>query len=200
MAYFDTIKSEVISQMALIVPVCMSFVFRKSIDLVSVVYVGMLGPRYLAASGLATVTANVTGNSMIIGLAGALSTQCSQLSGSKNDKLINVILPRAILIVFIVINVPVSIIWFRSEAILTTLGQSQQLANDSSIFLLWLLPGVWALTCSTCIQNWLHSQSKTKFVLIITVITALLHPLFCYLFIFQFSLGFRGNNDYVFNS
>ncbi|KAJ1432751.1 hypothetical protein B484DRAFT_394827, partial [Ochromonadaceae sp. CCMP2298] len=66
-------------------PIILSFVCRKSVDVISVVAVGHLGPHYLASAGLASVTANVTGNSMVMGLSGALSTLCSQANGA-NDK------------------------------------------------------------------------------------------------------------------
>eukprot|EP01032_Pedospumella_encystans_P035188 gene35188-39802_t len=50
-------------------PVISAFVLRKVVMITSVVAVGHLGAHYLAAAGLASVTANVTGNSMVIGLS-----------------------------------------------------------------------------------------------------------------------------------
>ena len=189
---FEEWRKEILCQLSLILPVCFSFIFRKSIDLVSVIFVGHLGAQYLAASGLATVTANVTGNSMVIGFAGALSTQCSQLFSTKNELAINTVLPRAILIVCCVVTLPVSILWLQSRSILQGLGQSEQLAINAGYFLVWLIPGIWAFTFSMCIQNWLHAQSKTKLVLLVTIVTALLHPCFCYVLIYTWNYGYIG--------
>ena len=62
---------EIFLQIKLTLPVVLTLTLRKSIDIVPVIFVGHLGMQYLSAAGLATVTANVTGNSVLIGLAGA---------------------------------------------------------------------------------------------------------------------------------
>ena len=190
--YTQKCLEEIKIQCKLILPICATFILRKSIDIVSVIFVGLLGPRYLSASGLATVTANVTGNSLIIGFAGALSTQCSQLLSTKNDNIINTLLLRAICIIVVIVNLPVSLMWLLSQPILLALGQSQLLATDASLFLKYLIPGLLFFSMSICIQNWLHSQSKTKLVLFVTVIVAIIHPINCYVFVFTFKLGYLG--------
>ena len=78
-------KAEVIAQIRLAAPVCCTFLMRKSVDIVSVMFVGRLGSHYLSAAGIAAVTSNVSGNSMIVGLAGALSTICSQVIAHLTD-------------------------------------------------------------------------------------------------------------------
>jgi Na+-driven multidrug efflux pump len=60
-------RSEVITQIKLALPVVSTFIMRKSVDIVSVMFVGRLGSHYLSAAGIAAVTSNVTGNSMILG-------------------------------------------------------------------------------------------------------------------------------------
>ena len=71
-------------QLALAIPVSWTFIMRKSVDVVAVMYVGHLGKHYLAAAGIASVTANVTGFSMLIGFGGALSTLCGWAKGAKD--------------------------------------------------------------------------------------------------------------------
>ena len=194
MGILNAIKKEVQGQINLILPMCFTFLLRKSIDIISVIFVGHLGSRYLSASGLATVTANVTGNSMIIGLAGALSTICSQLYGAKtkSNRAINIVLPRSILIICTVVTIPVSLLWFHGTQVLLLFGQQHQISSDAGDFLIRLIPGLWALTFSNCIQNWLYSQSKTTFVLGVTIVVALCHPVFCYVFIYKLNYGYIG--------
>jgi MATE family multidrug resistance protein len=174
------------------VPVCLTFVMRKSVDIVSVIFVGHLGSHYLSAAGLASVTQNVTGNSLIIGLAGALSTLCSQAYGAKDFVELGLWLQRALIILWCTICVPVTILWLFSRTIFEHLGQQSDISYSSSRYLISLTPGLWAMSVSVCLQNWLHSQSNTRAIAIITFLLAVLHPAICYLYIFVLNFGYLG--------
>ena len=116
-------KEEVLAQIQLAFPVCCTFVMRKSVDMISVMFVGHLGRHYLSAAGIASVTANVTGNSMVFGLAGALSTICSQSFGSKDMRTFNAAPQKAILILATFICMPISLLWWNSAPVMIALGQ-----------------------------------------------------------------------------
>ena len=58
---------EIGEQLHLVWPVWLTLICRKSVDIMPIIFVGRLGASYLSAAGLATVTANVTGYSMLIG-------------------------------------------------------------------------------------------------------------------------------------
>ena len=60
------------------------------------------------------------------------------------------------------------------------------------MYLRVLIPSLWSLALSICIQNWLHAQSKTRAIAIITLVVATFHPIWCYLYIYHFSLGYLG--------
>ena len=116
-------RAEIMAQMSLAFPVCCTFVMRKSVDIVSVMFVGRLGPHYLSAAGIAAVTSNVSGNSMIVGLAGALSTICSQAYGSKDMVSFSLAPQRAVLILAVVVCAPISVLWWYSAPVMVALGQ-----------------------------------------------------------------------------
>lgn len=124
-------RAEILAQIQIAFPVCCTFVLRKSVDIVSLIYVGHLESNYLSAAGIAAVTSNVTGNSMVIGLAGALSTICSQSYGSKDFITFSVAPQRAVLILGLFICTPISFLWWYSEPVMIALGQ----VCHSSIFL-----------------------------------------------------------------
>lgn len=188
----STFYIRILDHLYIACPVISTFVLRKSIDVVSVISVGHLGPHYLAAAGLASVTANVTGNSMIIGLAGALTTICSQAYGSKDYKEMSDSLQRSVLILYVVICLPVSVLWMFSQPIMLLLGQPEAIARDAQRYLVCLIPNLWLLSTSFCIQNWLHAQSKARGIAMISLFLAVLHPIWLYLFIFKFEFGFIG--------
>lgn len=72
-------KAEIQTLVRLAVPVSISFLLNKAVSFVSVVFVGHLGPADLAAASLGSSLTNVVGNSVLAGLAGAMSTLCGQV-------------------------------------------------------------------------------------------------------------------------
>ena len=72
-------KAEIQTIVRLAVPVSTSFLLNKTVSFVSIVFVGHLGPAELAAAALGSSLTNVVGNSVLAGLAGAMSTLCGQV-------------------------------------------------------------------------------------------------------------------------
>jgi len=173
-------------------PVISAFVMRRIVVLTSVIAVGHLGAHYLASAGLASVTANVTGNSMVLGMSGALVTLCSQANGASNKLAMNHALQRALIILWLFICLPASILWLCSEPVMVALGQDESIAKSTKDYMVVLIPGLWALSASQCVTTWLYAQAKTKAVASITFSVAVLHPVWLYLFIVQFKVGFLG--------
>lgn len=183
---------EMHAQIKIATPVCLTFILRKSIDIVSVIFVGHLGAHFLSSCGLATVTSNVTGSAIVVGMGGALSTLASQANGGRDAEALNMSLQRAVLILPTIACMPVSLLWLFSERIMLTFGQEPALARDASHYLLLLIPSLYFMSLSICIQNWLHAQARTAAVAVVTACMALLHPLWCWLFIYYLGFGYLG--------
>ena len=203
----NVIWLETIEHLKIAAPVFVTYVLRKSPDIVSIMFVGHIASslqdvssldgtktisHYVACVGLASVTANVTGNSMIIGMAGALSTICSQSYGAKDMYTFTTTLQKAILIELVCICAPVSLLWLFSEDLLLVLGQQPLISRDTSRYLIYLIPHLWASAVTYCIHNWLYAQSVTQPSAVIAVLTAAAHPLWCYVCIYVFGMGFLG--------
>lgn len=62
--------SELKVQLKICFPVCTQNLMKRSVDVITLMTVGHLGPHAMSAAGLATVTSNVFGNSFIMGLVG----------------------------------------------------------------------------------------------------------------------------------
>jgi hypothetical protein len=56
------------------------------------------------------------------------------------------------------------------------LGQSENLALAASKYLRVLIPSLWVLAFTICIQNWLHAQSKTRAIAVITFMVNNMKP------------------------
>lgn len=72
-------RGEVYTIVRLSTPVSIGFLLNKLVSFVSVILVGHLGPAELAAAALGSSLINVIGNSVLAGLAGAMSTLCGQV-------------------------------------------------------------------------------------------------------------------------
>ena len=184
-------QSEVCLQLRYGAQVSWSYLMKKSLDMVSLSYVGHLGKMYMSATGLALVTANVTGNSFLLGLGGALSTLCSQASGAGDLDTLNIVFQRS-LIISLLTCIPICTLWLFSEPVLSYLGQDQEIAYHAAKFLFYLIPGICFFSQSLCIQNWLFSQHKMTAPTIIISIVAIGHVWWNYLFVTYLQMGFIG--------
>src|SRR3546814_196519 len=106
------IKREACAQLKLGWPVTFTMILKSAVLVISVIFVGHIGSHELAAAALATLTSNVTGksavfrstnsrfmscvagNSLIVGMSGALSTLCAQAYGAKDYETLGVSLQR----------------------------------------------------------------------------------------------------------
>jgi MATE family multidrug resistance protein len=188
----SSIITEVRDQMKIIAPMFCTFLLRRIVPLTSLIFVGHIGALELSAIGLASVTFNVSGFSMLLGISGAVSTLASQAYGSGDLESMNATLQRAVLIVLCVVTLPVSLLWLNSERLIVALGQDEEIAHMASQYLCLQIPALWAMTFGQCTQNWLHAQSRANGIAIITLIVALVHPFLCYFYIYGLGLGYRG--------
>jgi Na+-driven multidrug efflux pump len=61
------LRAEALEHVRLAAPVCVGMLANRFIAAVSVVFVGRMGPAYLAPAALATTISNVLGNSIMVG-------------------------------------------------------------------------------------------------------------------------------------
>ncbi len=95
---------------------------RYMTALVSTAFVGHLGSSVLSSVVTAASLYNVTGLSLLIGLASAMETLCGQAFGAKNYRMLGLELQRATLIC-LVACIPISIFWQHSAPVLTMVGE-----------------------------------------------------------------------------
>lgn len=189
--YLSGSRDELKASLQLAWKIVVMVFMKKSVDLITYVFLGHLEKRYLAAAGLANVTANVVGNSIVTGLVGALATICAQAHGARNYDILNATLQRGVIILLLAC-VPLTILWICSEPIIVALGQSQDIALLASTYLFYLIPGLFSFAYTVCLQGWLNAQQLTEATATIGVITAVLHPLWCYVLMYTLCLGYVG--------
>lgn len=105
-------------------PLIVTFLLQYSLNVASVFSVGRLGSAELAAVSLSTMTANITGYSIIQGVSTCLDTLCAQAYGRKDYNTVGLYLVRCTILLFIVYVFVFALWMFGSEPILALLIES----------------------------------------------------------------------------
>ena len=179
------------NQAGLALPVSLSMVCNRVMSLTSVAFVGRLGPVPLAAAALATTLGNLTGNSIMVGLASAVSTLGGQAFGAGSYPTLGFVLQRAIIILTLA-AVPISLAWWCSEGILRILGQDHDLAKASASYIRALIPGLFFYAWNVCLTAYLQSQRITRPAALAGVVAAVMHFPANVVFIHTLGLGYVG--------
>ncbi len=179
------------NQGGLALPVSLSMVCTRVMSLTSVAFVGRLGPVPLAAAALATTLGNVTGNSIMVGMASAVSTLGGQAYGAGSYHTLGYVLQRAVIILSIA-ALPISLAWWCSEGILVNLGQEPALAQASAAYIRALIPGLFFYAWNMCLTAYLQSQRVTKPAALAGVVAAVMHVPANVVFIHALKFGYVG--------
>lgn len=128
---------------------------------VSVLFLGRLGRLELAGGALSIGFTNITGYSVLNGLASGLEPVCSQAYGSKNWDLLSLSLQRMILILLLAI-IPISLLWVNMETIMVFMGQDKDITAMASTYCIYSLPDLLTNTLLQPLRVYLRSQRVTK--------------------------------------
>ena len=178
-------------QLNLALPVSLSMVCNRVMSLTSVAFVGHLGALPLAAAALATTLGNVTGNSIMVGMASASSTIGGQAFGAKRYATLGSVLQRCLLILTVA-ALPIAATWTNAEAVLLRLGQDPDIARLSGVYMRCLIPGLFFYAWNISTQAYMQSQRITKPSAVAGVVAAAAHVPMNYLFIHTFGWGYAG--------
>ena len=187
----DPFWDEARGQLSLALPVSLSMICNRLMSLTSVAFVGHLGALPLAAAALATTLGNVTGNSIMVGMASASSTIGGQAFGAKRYATLGAVMQRCLLILTVA-AVPVAATWTNAEAVLLRLGQDPDIARLSGVYMRCLIPGLFFYAWNISTQAYMQSQRITKPSAVAGVVAAAAHVPMNYLFIHTFGWGYAG--------
>ncbi|TVU12903.1 hypothetical protein EJB05_46569 [Eragrostis curvula] len=172
-------------------PIVASCVLQSVVNMVSVMVVGHLGELPLAGASLATSLANVTGYSLLTGMATALDTLCGQAFGARQYHLLGVYKQRAMVVLGLAC-VPIALIWARAGEILVFLGQDADIAAEAGAYARWLIPSLLVYVPLQCHVRFLQTQSVVLPVTATSCVTALCHLAVCWALVYKAGMGSRG--------
>ncbi|KAF8582566.1 multidrug/Oligosaccharidyl-lipid/Polysaccharide flippase [Ramaria rubella] len=161
-------------------PVFGTSVLEHSFVIASVVSLGHLSTTALAASMLGSMTASVTGLSILQGFVSCLDTLLPGAWTSSHPELVGLWSQR-MAIVLIVLCFPIAGIWFNAEHILLFLRQDPEIARLAGLYLRWFVLGLPAYGFNNLSRRYFQSQGlfavPTHIVMVIAPINALLNYL-----------------------
>ncbi|XP_048428338.1 protein DETOXIFICATION 55-like [Pyrus x bretschneideri] len=160
-------------------------------NMVLVVCMGRLGSLELAGGALAIGFTNITGYSVLSGLAMGMEPLCSQAFGSQNFSIAFHTLQRTILLLLLT-SLLIALLWSNLEPLLFLLHQNQDITRIASLYCQFAIPDLVTNSLLHPIRIFLRSQSTTWPLMWSTLLAIILHiPLTIFL-TFTLSLGIKG--------
>ncbi|OVA02623.1 Multi antimicrobial extrusion protein [Macleaya cordata] len=159
--------------------------------IISVVCMGRLGRLDLAGGALAIGFTNITGYSVLAGLAMGMDPLCSQAFGSRNLTLVSITLQRTILILLCA-SIPIALLWLNLEHIMLRLHQNPDIAHVASLYCRYALPDLIANSLLHPLRIYLRSKGTPWPLFWCTLLGVLVHLPITILLAFNLGLGVPG--------
>ncbi|GMY30203.1 protein DETOXIFICATION 49-like [Fagus crenata] len=160
-------------------------------SMISMLFLGQLGELSLAGGSLAIGFANITGYSILSGLAMGMEPICGQAFGAKRYKLLGLTMQRTVILLLFT-SIPLSFLWFNMKKVLIFCGQKDDIATQAQSYILYSLPDLFSQSLLHPIRIYLRSQSITLPLTFCATLSILLHIPINYFLVFVLKLGIKG--------
>ncbi|KAF5174976.1 Detoxification-like protein [Thalictrum thalictroides] len=172
-------------------PTALTGLVLYSRAMISMLFLGYLGELELAAGSLSIGFANITGYSVISGLAMGMEPICGQAFGGKQWKLLGLTLQRTVLLLLCT-SIPISFMWLNMDRILLWCGQDEEISSTAHMFILFSIPDLFLLSLLHPLRIYLRTQGITIPVAYCSAISVLLHVPLNFILVGQFKMGIKG--------
>ncbi|CAN6584290.1 unnamed protein product [Malus baccata var. baccata] len=172
-------------------PSTMTGLLLYSRAMISMLFLGYLGELELAGGSLSIGFANITGYSVISGLAMGMEPICGQAYGAKQMKLLGLTLQRTVLLLLST-SLPISFMWFNMKRVLLWFGQDEEISSVAHTFILFSTPDLFFLSLLHPLRIYLRTQNITLPVTYCSAISVLLHIPLNFLLVVKFQMGISG--------
>lgn len=144
--------------LSLACPIALQNFLYMLLGVINTACVGRLGASALAAVVLAQGIYNVTGQSLIFGLAAGVETLAGQSFGAGNYKQVGIVLQRALIINLLAATIVIVGAWAHMQPILQALGQEPHIAAAATSYLHGCIVGFLVMAVDACISRFLLVQ------------------------------------------
>ncbi|KAG9157349.1 hypothetical protein Leryth_004990 [Lithospermum erythrorhizon] len=172
-------------------PTTLTGLLLFSRSMISMLFLGYLGELELAGGSLAIGFANITGYSIISGLAMGMEPICGQAYGAKQMKLLGLTLQRTVLLLLST-SIAISFMWLNMKRVLSFCGQDQEISSKAQDFLFFSIPDLFFLSLLHPLRIYLRTQNITLPLTYCSGISVLLHVPLNFLLVKLFNMGISG--------
>ncbi|KAG1341870.1 Protein DETOXIFICATION 48 [Cocos nucifera] len=159
--------------------------------MISMLFLGYLGDLELAGGSLSIGFANITGYSVLSGLAMGMEPICGQAYGAKQRKLLGLTLQRTILLLLSA-SLPISFLWLNMKRILLWSGQDEKISSTAHTFITFAVPDLILLSFLHPLRIYLRSQNITLPVTYCSFVSVVVHVPLNYLLVVHLRMGIAG--------
>jgi MATE family multidrug resistance protein len=160
-----TYKGELFHLTRETLPISLSFALQNAIQGYSIFLAGGIGTFELGVASYGYMFASCTGSMVAIGGATALDTLCSQAFTTKNRKesvpLLGTYLQRGLLILSALFICFIAPLWWFSGRLFIALGQEQDFALATGVFLRIFIPGGLLQVIAESLKKFLQVQGSS---------------------------------------
>nr|XP_017218130.1 PREDICTED: protein DETOXIFICATION 55 [Daucus carota subsp. sativus] len=160
-------------------------------NMISVVCMGRLGSIELAGGALAIGFTNITGYSVLSGLAMGMEPLCSQAFGSGNLTIVSLTLQRTIFMLLFT-SIPITLLWLNLEPLMLLLHQNREITKIASLYCFYAIPDLVANSFLQPLRIYLRSKGATRPFMWCTVLATILHLPVTIFLTFNLHLGVKG--------
>lgn len=160
-------------------------------NMVLVVCMGRLGSLELAGGALAIGFTNITGYSVLSGLAMGMEPLCSQAFGSRNFSILSLTLQRTI-VMLLLASSSIGLLWFNLEPLMLSIHQNPDITRIASLYCRFAIPDLIANSVIHPLRIYLRSKGTTWPVMWCNLLAIILHIPITIFLVFTLRLGVRG--------
>lgn len=182
---------EKFASLSKICPIVITSLLMYSKSIISTIFLGHLGDTELAGGSLSIGFANITGYSVIKGLAVGMEPICYQAYGAKKWELLTQTYRRTLSLLLLAV-LPISVLWVNMEQILLWLGQDQDITSVANIYLTYSIPDLVAQAHLNPLKTFLRTQNINRPLTVLAACAMILHFPISYFLVVYLNLRVRG--------
>ncbi|KAH7839319.1 hypothetical protein Vadar_002602 [Vaccinium darrowii] len=173
-------------------PMVLTGLLIYSRNIISTLFLGGIEDKLALAGGaLAMAFGNITGYSILSGLAMGMEPVCGQAFGAQKLTLLGISLQRTILLL-ICTSFPIAFLWLNMRRLLLFCGQEEDIAKQAQLYLICSIPDLLAQSFLHPLRIYLRTQSINLPLTLCATLTTILHiPINSFL-VYHLKLGIKG--------
>ncbi|RDY11147.1 Protein DETOXIFICATION 14 [Mucuna pruriens] len=172
-------------------PMVVASVLQYLLQVVSMIMVGHLGQLSLASVAIATSLTNVSGFSVLSGMAGGLETLCGQAFGAGEYEKFGLYTYTAVISLTLV-SIPITVLWTFMDKVLTLLGQDPTISLEARKYAIWLIPALFGSAILKPLTRFFQTQSLIFPLILSSALVLCFHVVTCWTLVYKLDLGHVG--------